>query len=506
MRLSLRRVLFGTVGLAGCLAVAWLTLGRLDPAAAAGPSDGTSTMPSTLPIPPPVGPPSGGGISGTGGGSLGGGSGGLPPRPPGDGSGCCAGSDRGGAGEIDGGIGDSRPDVTGGPPLDVPAELDGAPLGGPSDVPNQVVAVFRSTSQSQIGESFAGDHGSTVIGYFRLARLGLHVFLVGVDDPRQFQRVFQRMSQDARPLWIQRNFVFETSQSSTAALAPSNGPAEQYALDRLRVAPVLNVTRGAGVKVAIVDSGVAVRHEALAGARISVIDVTTSADAPVAAPTAELHGTAVAGIIVGQGKLRGVSPEVELLAIRAFKQSDSASGAASSNSFHLSKGISTAIDRGARVINLSLAGPQDRLVAQTVEQALMSKIAVIAAAGNGGRGAPPAYPAAQPGVIAVTATDGQDRLYRHANRGSYVTLAAPGVDIPVAQPDGYGHLSGTSMATAYVSGLSALMIARAADLTPTRLRKLLEETATDLGAPQRDPEFGAGRVDATAAFNHLAEN
>jgi subtilisin family serine protease len=159
-----------------------------------------------------------------------------------------------------------------------------------------------------------------------------------------------------------------------------------------------------------------------------------------------------------------------------------------------------------RVINLSLTGPQDRLVAQAVEQALMSKIAVIAAAGNAGPGAPPAYPAAQAGVIAVTATDGQDHLYKNANRGSYVTLAAPGVDILVAKPGGYGYLSGTSMATAYVSGLSALMIARSGDLTPTRLRKLLEATATDLGAPERDPDYGAGRVDAEAAFSHLAEN
>jgi subtilisin family serine protease len=136
----------------------------------------------------------------------------------------------------------------------------------------------------------------------------------------------------------------------------------------------------------------------------------------------------------------------------------------------------------------------------------MSKIAVIAAAGNAGPGAPPAYPAAQAGVIAVTATDSVDHLYRYANRGPYVTLAAPGVDILVARPTGYGYLSGTSMATAYVSGLSALMISRAGDLTPTRLRRLLEETAADLGPPDRDAEFGAGRVDAMAAFNHLAAN
>ncbi|HNB26221.1 MAG TPA: S8 family serine peptidase, partial [Alphaproteobacteria bacterium] len=156
---------------------------------------------------------------------------------------------------------------------------------------------------------------------------------------------------------------------------------------------------------------------------------------------------------------------------------------------------------------LSLTGPQDRLVTQAVEQALMARIAVVAAAGNAGAGAPPAYPAAQPGVIAVTATDLKDRLYKHANRGAYVTIAAPGVDILCAAPgNGYGYLSGTSMAAAYVSGLVALLVDRQPGLGPTQVRKTLETSAADLGAPRRDPEFGAGRIDAAAALDHLADN
>ena len=100
-------------------------------------------------------------------------------------------------------------------------------------------------------------------------------------------------------------------------------------------------------------------------------------------------------------------------------------------------------------------------------------------------------------------------LYQVANidRAVETTMKAFGrVDILVAKPKGYGYLSGTSMATAYVTGLSALMISRVQDLTPVRLRKLLEASATDLGPPQRDPEFGAGRIDASVAFSHLAAN
>jgi subtilisin family serine protease len=368
------------------------------------------------------------------------------------------------------------------------------------------VAVFPGTLPRSVGAAFAADHDSTVVDYFQLARLNAHVFLLAVRDTAQFGQVFDEMVRDPRPLWVQRNPAFATSPASRASSVPNQGPSLQYALKQLRAAPVLDVTTGTGIQVAIVDSGVAVTHEALAGARISVLDVISKPNTFVTAATPEIHGTAIASIIVGHGQLQGIAPDVDLLAIRAFQQTDAKSGAARSSAFHLSKGISAAVDHGVRVINLSLTGPQDRLVAQAVEQALMSRIAVIAAAGNAGPGAPPAYPAAQAGVIAVTATDSADHLYRYSNRGPYVTLAAPGVDILVAQPSGYGYLSGTSMATAYVSGLSALMISRAADLTPTRLRKLLETTATDLGTPERDSEFGAGRVDATAAFSHLAAN
>jgi subtilisin family serine protease len=253
----------------------------------------------------------------------------------------------------------------------------------------------------------------------------------------------------------------------------------------------------------MVDSGVDLTHASLSGARITVVDVIRNKDnAP-----GEAHGTAIAGIMLGRNALAGIAPQAQLLAIRAFRQIGSGSSAAQSSSYYVAKGISRAVDAQVQVINLSLTGPQDRLVTQSVEQALLGRIAVVAAAGNAGPGAPPAYPAAQPGVIAVTATDGRDRLYKHANRGSYVTLAAPGVDILCAAPgNAYDYLSGTSMASAYVSGLTALMLDRQSGLGPSQIRQILEATATDLGPPQRDQQFGAGRIDAAAAFSQLAGN
>jgi subtilisin family serine protease len=199
-----------------------------------------------------------------------------------------------------------------------------------------------------------------------------------------------------------------------------------------------------------------------------------------------------------------VAPRADLIAVRAFHEVDAKMGAAESSSFLLSLGIDTAVKQGARIINLSLTGPQDRLVAQMVNETLLHKISVVAAAGNEGPKGRPAYPAAQDGVIAVTATDQKDQIYKHANQGDYISVAAPGVDILAAKPGGtYDFFSGTSMATGYVTGLAALLLSSQATLTVTQLRQIVEKTAVDLGVPARDPAFGAGRIDAASAIGQL---
>lgn len=485
MRWSWRHIVLASAATSAAL---WLLSAGLVPAVADPPAIGDSMAPNPPVEPPP--PPSANVIHDSG-----------PPTSA-DSFKAVEGDGGGGGGNFGNPGGSS-----GGPNIEIPGLLPNDPSQGPSISPDEIIVVLPSTMNRSAGAAFAADHNSTVVDYFKLPGLNAHVFLLSLKDAAQFGQRFKNMTQDPRPVWVQPNPTFATSPSrKLSSTDPKPNIGLQYALAQVHIEPVLDVTRGGGVPVAMVDSGVAVKHEALADASISVLDVIAKPNEVLTEATPEGHGTAIASIIVGHGQLQGIAPDVDLLAIRAFKETDPKSGAARSSAFYLSKGISAAIDRGARIINLSLTGPQDRLVAHTVEQALMARIAVIAAAGNAGPGAPPAYPAAQSGVIAVTATDNGDHLYRHANRGPYVALAAPGVDILVAQPKGYGYLSGTSMATAYVSGLSALMISRVDDLTPVRLRKLLETSATDLGQPQRDPEFGAGRIDASAAFSHLAAN
>jgi len=153
------------------------------------------------------------------------------------------------------------------------------------------------------------------------------------------------------------------------------------------------------------------------------------------------------------------------------------------------------------VINMSFAGPTDPAIHRSLEAAHRKGIVLVAAAGNAGAKSPPLYPAADPNVIAVTATDADDKLFEQSNRGKHIAVAAPGNQIFVAIPDGgYEVSSGTSYSAAEVSGVVALMLERNGKLTPDKVRGILAATAKDLGPKGRDAMFGAGLVDAYGAL------
>jgi subtilisin family serine protease len=139
-----------------------------------------------------------------------------------------------------------------------------------------------------------------------------------------------------------------------------------------------------------------------------------------------------------------------------------------------------------------------------LEAATKKGIVLFAAAGNAGAKSPPLYPAAEPTVIAVTATDANDQLFQGSNRGRHVAISAPGVDLLVAVPNGgYEISTGTSYSAAEVSGIAALMLQRKSDLTPTAVRDILSATAKDLGKKGRDDDFGAGMTDAYRAVTEV---
>ncbi len=153
---------------------------------------------------------------------------------------------------------------------------------------------------------------------------------------------------------------------------------------------------------------------------------------------------------------------------------------------------------------MSFAGPADPGIARQLTAARGKGIVLVAAAGNAGPKSGPLYPAADPNVIAVTATDADDRLFRQSNRGRHVTIAAPGVDILVPAPENnYQVTSGTSVAAAHVSGVAALVLQRQPGLSPDAVRNILMRSARDIGPRGRDDQFGAGLADAYQAVLSL---
>ena len=153
---------------------------------------------------------------------------------------------------------------------------------------------------------------------------------------------------------------------------------------------------------------------------------------------------------------------------------------------------------------MSFGGARDPKIEFALKAAREKGLILVAAAGNAGPQSRPLYPAADPNVIAVTATDENDRLFHAANRGKHIAVAAPGVELWLPGPEGtYQATSGTSLAAAEVSGTIALLLELRPHLGHDEVRRILMSTARDLGPRGVDPQFGAGLVDAYRAVRSI---
>ena len=195
-------------------------------------------------------------------------------------------------------------------------------------------------------------------------------------------------------------------------------------------------SRAAGM----IDGGVA-RHASLTGA-------VEQRGFVRGAPRASSHGTAVASLISGTGSIRGAAPGTPLLVADVYGD-DPAGGSA----FAIVRALGWIAARGVNVVTLSLVGPDNPLLAGAIRLAREKGVTVVAAVGNDGPAAPPAYPASYPDVVAVTGVDGRGRLLPEAGRARHVDFAAPGADMNAARTDGgKGSVRGTSFAAPLVAG------------------------------------------------------
>jgi hypothetical protein len=335
----------------------------------------------------------------------------------------------------------------------------------------------------------------TLIEEVRSEMLGTSLYRYRVPNRLTVPAAIRAMQAEAGVAYVQPNYAFDRPEFrfklESASNARAQGQRLQYVIEALRLTEAHQIARGERVAIAVIDSGVDANHPELRGR------IVQSYDAVGGQFRAHEHGTGMVGAIVANNQLLGVSPRADIYAVRAFAPGQT--GSSAGTSFHIIKAMDWAIRSGARVINMSFAGPRDPMIARAIQVAADRRIAMVAAMGNGGPDAPIAYPAADPNVIAVTATDQEGRLFASATQGDHVAVAAPGVEILLPAPrGGYQISSGTSVAAAHVSGVAALILERNPEIDPATLRRILTATARQGQTP--DPKLGAGVADPVLAL------
>jgi hypothetical protein len=250
-------------------------------------------------------------------------------------------------------------------------------------------------------------------------------------------------------------------------------------------------TCGRGVKIGMIDTMPDTRHPVLKGRRIIASDFISKKKKPAKSD----HGTGIASLLVGKpyrGNVGGLLPGATLFAANIFERRKD--GKPRGNLLAFLKAINWLAKSKVGVVNLSLSGAKNKVLTTVATQSIRNGMILVAAVGNAGPGAKPAYPAAYNQVVSVTALDGRKKIYRHANRGRYVDFAAPGVAIWTAGKDGGKLQSGTSFAVPFITSLTALLIHGGFKTDPDAIRGRLRRYVQDLGKPGKDNDYGLGMV------------
>lgn len=319
--------------------------------------------------------------------------------------------------------------------------------------------------------------GITILDHQELTSLGLTVVRFTVADRLDSLEALQRALPELADR-LDRNHVF-------APQAGRSGSGDAM--------PDWQSLCEAPVRVGMVDTAIATEHPVFGQAQIVQERFITVANGTDHLTEPRSHGTAVASLMVGsrEGQWPARLPAATVFNASVFYNRDTSLAGATLN--HLLQGLNWLADQELSVINISLAGPDNRLLASAIRSLGQQGITLVAAVGNQGPSSPPLYPAAYPEVVGVTAVDASGQLYRWANHGEQVLFAGRGVSVPVAHPqDGMVTDSGTSLAAPVVA--AAFACQRATHPHQTAL-KALTENARDLGKPGRDTRFGHGLLD-----------
>ncbi|MDQ2704791.1 MAG: S8 family serine peptidase, partial [Pseudomonadota bacterium] len=336
------------------------------------------------------------------------------------------------------------------PPVAAPVAIQG------EFVPDEVLVTIDG--DAAVAADIAAAFGLEVRSQRTSTLLGATFVRYGIPDGRPVGVVLAQLAGDQRTTRRAPNHVYDLQQAAGAV---------NYAFQRIALAP--DSASGENVRIAVIDTAVDETHPALKGAIAGQFDAMPGVEV-----TARDHGTSVAGLIAGTGDFRGIAPGSKIYHARAFE------GGRSTMDIILSA-LDWAAEQEARIINMSFVGPKNTFLEEACAAARERDIVLVAAAGNNGPGAPYGYPAAYDGVIAVTATDGKDQIMAQANRGPYVFVSAPGVDVLAPVGGGQDLVTGTSFAAAIVSGAIANLIHAAPERSADWIEAALSSTARDLG-------------------------
>jgi subtilisin family serine protease len=329
-----------------------------------------------------------------------------------------------------------------------------------------------SASATALIREIASQYSLTRVSEWPIDELQMHCVLFRIPPGTTREAIIEKLKADRRILIVQPLNEFESATDPAPAATPASAGADPYArlqsnVRALDVAEAHNFSRGAGIRVAIIDTGVDTRHPDLVG-RTQL--TRNYIDTDEVAFRGDRHGTQVAGLIAAAANngvgIVGVAPDVRLMAYKACWQT-SASTAGRCNSFTLAQAIADALAAKAQVINLSLVGPSDPLLEALVAKAISSGVIVVGAVSEDPRfGFAAQLPSVLPVAEAETSSGKGDEILR-----------APARDIVTLVPNGhYDFASGSSLATAQVTGVVALLLARNQKLGIVRLRELLTQS------------------------------
>ncbi len=409
----------------------------------------------------------------------------------------------------------------------VPVQPMEARLDRPVYVPNQLMVKFRPGTAAAAATSLHAAAGGAVLRTIerldvQVVRLGSGVAAAAAMAAYRASGLIEYVEQDA--------YAYTTATPNDTLYS------SQWHYPAINLPTAWDTTTGGPVIVAVLDTGIRADHPDLGGVTVAGYDFvshTTNGDGdgrdpdptdpgcPNVAPTAYSHGTHVSGTVAARtnngigvaGVNWGGAAGTKIMALRVLGQMmppDGSSACGSGYFSDIADAIIYAADRGAKVVNMSLGAPilSETTVDNAITYARNLGVTLVAAAGNNSCNAV-IYPARNPGVVAVAATTITNARASYSACGAEIDVAAPGgssagwvISTSWRPSDGFTNpyvgMSGTSMATPHVAGVVALMISRGIT-DPATIQSVLQNTATDLGAPGKDNEFGWGLVNAAGA-------